>query len=131
MWNSFDITFKESSIKCKKSYNYHVKPTPHMTISSFTGQKHYPSLPDAATLVSNIDMVLVHSNFLASQPVLLPPNVQMIGCTQCRDARPLPKVRLDWWQGGPGRQGVLNGTVTIFGVQLWLRRETEIIISVI
>ena len=69
-----------------------IHPDSPLTVSS-AGQRHYPTVPDAATLVSNIDMVLVHSNFLASQPVMLPPNVQMIGCTQCRDARPLPKVR--------------------------------------
>ncbi|XP_043204055.1 UDP-glucuronosyltransferase 1A9-like [Amphibalanus amphitrite] len=79
-------------------------------------QRHYPTLPDAATLVNNIDMVLVHSNFLASQPVLLPPNVQMIGCTQCRDARPLPKDYEDFMQSA-GEHGVIVFSLGITGYE--------------
>ncbi|XP_037093340.1 UDP-glucuronosyltransferase 1A8-like [Pollicipes pollicipes] len=79
-------------------------------------EKYYPEVPRAASLVSNIAVVLVHTNFLASQPVLLPPNVQMIGCTQCREARPLPKEYEDFMQSA-GEHGVIVFSLGITGYE--------------
>ncbi|XP_037078819.1 UDP-glucuronosyltransferase 2B10-like [Pollicipes pollicipes] len=65
-----------------------------------------PNGPDALTLLRAVDITLVNNNFLSTQPLLLPPNVRSIGCSQCRAARPLSKD-LDEFMRSSGEHGVV------------------------
>ena len=42
-------------------------------------QKHYPHLRDSATLINDMDLNLVHTNFFVDYPRLTAPNTKYVG----------------------------------------------------
>jgi len=75
-------------------------------------RRYQPSLPSSAALLQEMDVALYNSHFLTRQPLLLPPNLQAIGCVQCGLAAPLPE-RLERFFSGSGRHGVIVFSVGI------------------
>ncbi|XP_037078803.1 UDP-glucuronosyltransferase 1A9-like [Pollicipes pollicipes] len=77
-----------------------------LAVSDIYVQKYHPELPTSASLMRNLDMALYNSNFLVTQPLLLPPNMQAIGCVQCTPPRPLPQ-NLETFFKSSGEHGVI------------------------
>jgi len=69
-------------------------------------RKVLPAGQDSLSLLRSVDVVLVNNNFLSTQPLLLPPNVESIGCTQCQPARRLPEDLADFMENS-GDDGVV------------------------
>ncbi|XP_037091663.1 UDP-glucuronosyltransferase 1A7-like [Pollicipes pollicipes] len=69
-------------------------------------ERHFPRVPSAERLLGEVDLVLVRTDFLAAEPAHLPPNVQAVGCIQCREARPL-SPRFEAFMESAGVDGVV------------------------
>ena len=56
-------------------------------------QKYHPHLVDSATLINNVDLNLVHTNFFVDYPRLMSPNTKYVGGMHIREgpSNPLPQ----------------------------------------
>ena len=50
-------------------------------------KKHYPHLGDSATLINDMDLNLVHTNFLVDYPRLTAPNTKYVGGMHIRTGK--------------------------------------------
>ena len=55
------------------------------TASDFYIKEHFPNHTDSATLINDIDLHLVHTNFLVDYPRLTSPNTKYVGGMHIRE----------------------------------------------
>lgn len=84
------------------------------SITDYWIQMLHPSLPPSATLLHEIDVMLVSVDWAVDFPKLMPPHVRYIGCLMCRPPFPLEPA-LDLWVTNAGNAGVILFTFGLTG----------------
>lgn len=111
-----EMTFSQRLYNTMTTITHKLLMYRQVSIADHYIQKYHPGLPSASQLVKDINVILVFSNFFVSQPLLLPPNVQMIGCPQCRKARSL-KQDQEQFMASSGEHGVVLFSLGITGYE--------------